>query len=227
MKCTVTGPASLPQFENVHILCALAEKYESWQQCHNFRARELNKEQKKISIRSEGWLRPAEFLEFVPRGELEESISLDQGTSTGDGRLMRARAVPGMGLVTPSAGGSETRPAGHDAGLPGAGCPGSGSVVRYHEARDRTEPRPRGFGESRGRAPEGERVSQKGGARRDEAHAGGNACRRERGNLPAPFGAPPPLHLFGRQSFRAVHQNSGANQKNRAARTRLLILTRE
>jgi hypothetical protein len=48
--------------------------------------------------------------------------------------------VPGMGLVTSSAGGSETRPAGHDAGLPGAGCPGRGSVVRDHEARDRTEP---------------------------------------------------------------------------------------
>ena len=45
-----------------------------------------------------------------------------------------------MGLVTSSAGGSETRPAGLVAGLPGAGCPGSGSVVRYHEARDRTEP---------------------------------------------------------------------------------------
>src|ERR1700761_3505454 len=67
-----------------------------------------------------------------------------------------------MGLVTSSAGGSETRPAGHVAGPPGAGCPGRGSVVRDHEARDRTEPKPRGFGKSRGRAPEGERVSQKG-----------------------------------------------------------------
>ena len=36
-----------------------------------------------------------------------------KGTSTGDGRLMRAGAVPGMRLVTSSAGGSETRPAGH------------------------------------------------------------------------------------------------------------------
>ncbi len=44
-----------------------------------------------------------------------------------------------MGLVTPFRGGSETRPACHDAGLPGAGCPGRGSVVRDHEARDRTE----------------------------------------------------------------------------------------
>src|SRR5579863_7545288 len=33
-----------------------------------------------------------------------------------------------MGLVTSSRGGSETRPAGHVAGLPGAGCPGSGSL---------------------------------------------------------------------------------------------------
>src|ERR1700691_263879 len=81
----------------------------------------------------------------VSRDELKRPISLDQGTSTGDGRLMRAGAVPGMGFVTSSAGGSETRPAGHDAGLPGAGCPGSGSIVRYHEARDRTEPRPEGL----------------------------------------------------------------------------------
>src|SRR5579859_1619824 len=63
-----------------------------------------------------------------------------------------------MGLVSLSAGGLETRPAGHDAGLPGAGCPGRGSVVRDHEARDRTEPRleglwrePRRSAERRGR----------------------------------------------------------------------------
>src|SRR6202034_3508249 len=67
-----------------------------------------------------------------------------------------------MGLVTSSRGGSETRPAGHVAGLPGAGCPVSGSVVRYHEARDRTEPWAlKASGKSRGRAPRGERVFQK------------------------------------------------------------------
>jgi hypothetical protein len=72
-----------------------------------------------------------------------------------------ARAVPGRGFADcVRAVRKLARPA--NAGLPGAGCPGSGSIVRYHEARDRTEPRPRGFGKSRGRAPEGERVSQKG-----------------------------------------------------------------
>ena len=70
-----------------------------------------------------------------------------------------------MGLVTPSAGGSETRPACHDAGLLGASCPGRGSVVRDHEARDRTEPRPQGFGESRGGAPKGERALAQGARR--------------------------------------------------------------
>ena len=53
-------------------------------------------------------------------------ILLVEGTSTGDGRLMRVGAVPGMGFVIPFAGGSETRPAGPDAGLRGARCPGGG-----------------------------------------------------------------------------------------------------
>ena len=45
-------------------------------------------------------------------------------------------------------GGSETRPAGPDAGLRGARCPGGGrSHIRWrcHEARDRTEFRPKGL----------------------------------------------------------------------------------
>jgi hypothetical protein len=53
------------------------------------------------------------------------------------GRFLRAEPY------TLRAGGSETRPACHDAGLPGAGCPGGGrSHIRWrcHEARDRTEP---------------------------------------------------------------------------------------
>src|SRR5579883_1919754 len=68
-------------------------------------------------------------------------VPLGKGRQPVDGRLMRAGAVPGTGLVTLFRGGSEPRPAGHDAGLPGAGCPGSGSVVRCHEARDRTAPK--------------------------------------------------------------------------------------
>src|SRR5580698_5768790 len=84
-----------------------------------------------------------------------------------------------MGLVTSSRGGSETRPAGPVAGLPGAGCPGSGSVVRDHEARDRTEPWAlKASGKSRGRAPRGERVPQKGArAARTRKARRSSACR--------------------------------------------------
>ncbi len=86
---------------------------------------------------------------------------------------------PRAGLVTPHAGGSETRPAGLVAGLPGAGCPGSGSVVRYHEARDRTELKAlKASGKSRGRAPRGERVLQKGArAARTRKARRSSACR--------------------------------------------------
>ena len=38
--------------------------------------RESNKEREKILVGSKGWRRPAEFLEFAPRGELKELISL-------------------------------------------------------------------------------------------------------------------------------------------------------
>ena len=151
------------------------------------RLNESNKAQRKNPIKSVRRLRRLPFLAVAPRGELRKRISLDQGTSTGDGRLMRAGAVPGMGLVTPSAGGSETRPACHDAGLPGAGCPGS-ACRRYHEARDRTEPRSRGFGESRGRAPRGERASQKGRAPRGHARQGvRQLAGRGPRNLPRAF----------------------------------------
>ena len=105
-----------------------SKQSESWQQCHNCRAANQTNSEKKLLVRSKRWLRPPEFLEFAPRGELKEIILLVEGTSTGDGRLMRAGAVPGMGFVTSFRGGSETRPAGHDAGLPGAGCPGRGSL---------------------------------------------------------------------------------------------------
>jgi hypothetical protein len=66
------------------------------------------------------------------------------------------------------------------------------------------------FGESRGRAPRGERVSQKGTRAAMNAKTGGNACRRARGHYPAPFGAPPPPYLLGRSLFLAVKQSSGA-----------------
>jgi len=38
---------------------------------------------------------PAEFLEVALRGELIKPISLGQGTSTGDGRLMERERCPG------------------------------------------------------------------------------------------------------------------------------------
>jgi hypothetical protein len=132
-----------------------------------------------------------------------------------------------MGLVTSSRGGSETRPAGPVAGLPGAGCPGSGSVVRYHEARDRTEPWAlKASGKSRGRAPRGERASQKGRAPRGTQ---GKACISlpggARGIYYAPFGAPPPF--FWRRPFvNSLGKPRGANKK-RSARTTVRILTRD
>src|SRR5579863_3577631 len=131
---------------------------------------------------------------------------------------MRAGAVPGMGLVTPFAGGSETRPAGHDAGLPGAGCPGS-ARRRYHEARDRTEPKSRGFGESRGRAPEGERVRQKRRAPRPRPAA----TLRLRGAVSdyAPFGAPPPS--LGGPFVNIVGKARGANKKRSARMTKCVL----
>ena len=108
---------------------------------------------------------------------------------------MRAGAVPRMGFVTSFRGGSETRPACHDAGLPGAGCPGGGrSDIRWrcHEARDRTEPWTE---RSLARAAVERRkasASAKSGARREPARA---ATLGWRGAVPqyAPFGAPPPL----------------------------------
>ena len=121
-----------------------------------------------------------------------------------------------MGLVTPFAGGSETRPACNDAGLPGAGCPGS-ACRRYHEARDRTEPTPKGFGESRGRAPRGERVSQKERAPRGTLQSG-QFCL-----LAGPRYLPPRLSAlrlpFGvwRHFFSCRAHSSGV--KKRAART--------
>jgi hypothetical protein len=101
---------------------------------------------------------------------------------------MRAGAVPGMGFVTSFRGGSETRPACHDAGLPGAGCPGRGSVVRDHEARDRTElkaarPLARAAVERREAS-----VSAKSGTRRDPTKTGGDVCSAER-YLPLRFSA--------------------------------------
>src|SRR5580693_5142272 len=130
-----------------------------------------------------------------------------------------------MGLVTSSRGGSETRPAGHVAGLPGAGCPGSGSVVRYHEARDRTEPKAlKASGKSRGRAPRGERAFQKEArAARTRKARRASACRA------GPAESTPRLSAL-RLPFVCWEAlflpcNKARAQKNRAARTGLLCFT--
>src|SRR5579863_4133567 len=121
-----------------------------------------------------------------------------------------------MGLVTSSAGGSETRPACHDAGLPGAGCPGS-ACRRYHEARDRTEPEaerpPARTAVERRKAS----ASAKGGARRDQAQtqAALRLCATAVSKY-APFGAPPPL---GEARFVTLLAKLGARTKS-AARER-------
>jgi hypothetical protein len=107
--------------------------------------------------------------------------------------------------------GSETRPAGHVAGLPGAGCPGSGSVVRDHEARDRTEPKPRGFGESRSGAPRGERALAQGARRARLARPARVWC------------GDPPSHRCGVRRVRAYRRSAslhfrGAKHSCRAAK---------
>jgi hypothetical protein len=104
---------------------------------------------------------------------------------------MRAGAVPGMGFVTSFRGGSETRPAGHDAGLPGAGCPGGGrkslsvgAAMKRGTGLSRSR---EAFGENRGRAPKGERAPKR-NARRDERfRQASSACWRDRGIYPRVF----------------------------------------
>jgi len=104
-----------------------------------------------------------------------------------------------MGLVTLSAGGSETRPACLGAGLSGADCPDGGrdeSLVGAAMKRGTglSQAEVARFGKSRGRAPEGERAPKKGARAAMNARMSGNACRRAEQNLPhAPIGAPPPL----------------------------------
>jgi hypothetical protein len=120
-----------------------------------------------------------------------------------------------MGFVTPFAGGSETRPAGPDAGLRGARCPGGGRSYirrRCHEARDRTEPRPKGFGESRGRAPEGERVRQKRRAPRTRPAATLRLRGAASGMRLSALRLP--LSLFGRSLLRCL-TNLGRNKTRR------------
>ena len=61
-----------------------------------------------------------------------------------------------------------------------------------------------GFGESRGRAPEGVRVPQKGARAAKYAEIGGNACRRERGIYPMRLSALASLFLERGKSFEAI-----------------------
>src|SRR5579859_5845379 len=130
-----------------------------------------------------------------------------------------------MGLVSLSAGGLETRPAGHDAGLPGAGCPGRGSVVRDHEARDRTEPRleglwrePRRSAERRGRPQADDRGNADHSWRSPHWLADSDALIRSAGAEVdyAPLGAPPPLISLEANAFVPwLSQSLGAKNASR------------
>src|SRR5579864_2110988 len=135
-----------------------------------------------------------------------------------------------MRFRTSHAGGSETRPAGHDAGLPGAGCPGRGSVVRDHEARDRTEPRleglwrePRRSAERRGRPQADDRGNADHSWRSPHWLADSDALIRSAGAEVdyAPLGAPPPLIIWRQKlSCRGFPK---ARAQKRVARTVKLI----
>jgi hypothetical protein len=135
---------------------------------------------------------------------------------------MRAGAVPGMGFVTPFAGGSETRPAGPDAGLRGARCPGGErSHIRWrcHEARDRTEPTPKGLARAVVERRKASAAPKRGRAPRTRPAV----TLRLRGAVSqyAPFGAPPPL--MGGPFVKTFGKPRGANKK-RSARTMVLVI---
>jgi hypothetical protein len=134
--------------------------------CHTFGAHRSNKECWKTLVTSEGWLCSAEFVGLAPRGEVKERISLVNGHIPDAILKVERERCPGAvsQIAFGRFGNSPGRP---NAGLPGAGCPGSGSVVRYHEARDRTEPRPKALARAAVERREAS-ASPKRGARRDE-----------------------------------------------------------
>jgi hypothetical protein len=66
----------LPQFENVRALSTLAQKVRIMAAVSQFPRPRIKQTAEKLFIRSEGWRQPAEFLEFMPRDELKEPISL-------------------------------------------------------------------------------------------------------------------------------------------------------
>ena len=134
-----------------------------------------------------------------------------------------------MGLVTSFRGGSETRPAGPDAGLRGARCPGRGKSVGAAMKR--------GTGLSQGRkvlaraAVERRKASAppnrppQGGGKKRKARAAnppsGNAAIARSGLWYAPFGAQPPL--LGGPFVKTFGKPRGANKK-RSARTGELVI---
>ena len=140
---------------------------------------------------------------------------------------MRVGAVPGRGLVTSCRGGPETRPACHDAGLPGAGCPGRGSVVRDHEARDWTEPWAAGplarAAVERRKAsasPPPVALPARGRTTERQARAVGRKDRPRclsagPRNLPQRLSALRLPFICWRQGFRGVRQNSGRKNAQR------------
>ena len=77
-----------------------------------FPCRESSKERKKILIGSGTWNRTAEFLEFAPRGELKEFISLSYKDA------IRVTAVGGASAVPAGEGSSPLLPGGSGISLP-------------------------------------------------------------------------------------------------------------
>jgi hypothetical protein len=88
----------VPQFRNVRILRSLAERCESWQQCHNWRAPRIKQRPKKTLVKSTGWRAPHESFEFAASGQLKTHQACSpRGAlarrSAGWSELRRLRAV--------------------------------------------------------------------------------------------------------------------------------------
>jgi hypothetical protein len=69
-------PCGLPQFKNVCSLRTLAKKSAIQGGVSQLRRLGIKQTAEETLVRSEGWIRPAEFLDRGPRDELKESISL-------------------------------------------------------------------------------------------------------------------------------------------------------
>jgi hypothetical protein len=166
---------------------------------------------------------PEKFSCHTSRDELGKPILLVRRDVNRCRPINGAGAVPGMGLVTrPRAVWKLARPATTQV-CQELAAPGRGSVVRDHEARDRTEPRPRGFGESRSGAPKGERSFNRGRAGEPSvatpsAASRHTVCAYRRSASP---------YLFGGKAFVPfVEQPSGRERKAQRENENLFVRLR-